>query len=166
MVSDWLCDKCIMAALPFYKCPDAEILDDVTEFTRDAALSSPSDDAHPLRNKTSHFKIRHLYTQALASTFDEFLLPVNSFPQLDVIAFSETWLRDQPQLLQYVSIPGFTTELRNRQGLKGGDVGAYIKDNTKYKRRRDIENSCPEMEHLARDSRPKQVQQSVGGRDL
>ena len=51
MVSDWLCDKCIMAALPFYKCPDAEILDDVTEFTWDAALSSPSDDAHPLRNK-------------------------------------------------------------------------------------------------------------------
>ena len=36
MVSDWFCDKCIMAALPFYKCPDAEILDDVTEFTRNA----------------------------------------------------------------------------------------------------------------------------------
>ena len=64
------------------------------------------------------------------------------------IALSETWLRDQPQLLQYVSVPGFTTEFRNRQGLKGGGVGAYIKDNIKYKRRRDIENSCPEMEHL------------------
>ena len=99
-------------------------------------------------------------------TSKEFLLTVKSFPQLDIIALSETWLRDQPQLLQYVSVPGFTTEFRNRQGLKGGDVGAYIKDNIKHKRRRDIENSCPEMEHLVRDSRPKQVQQSVGGGDL
>ena len=111
----------------------------------------------------------HLNAQALASTFNEFLLPVNSFPQLDIIAVSETWLRDQrdqPQLLQYVSIPGFTAEFRNRKGLKGGDVGAYIKDNIEYKRRRDIENSCPKMEHLVRDSRPKQVQQSVGERNL
>ena len=108
----------------------------------------------------------HLNAQALASILNEFLLTVNSFPQLDIIAVSETWLRGQPQLLQYVSIPGFTTEFRNRQGLKGGDVGAYIKNSTKYKRRRDIENSCPEMEHQVKDSRPKQVQQSVGGRDL
>lgn len=108
----------------------------------------------------------HLNAQALASTFNEFLLTVNSFPQLDIIAVSETWLRGQPQLLQYVSIPGFTTEFRNRKGLKGGDVGAYMKDNIEYKRRRDIENSCPEMEHLVRDSRPKQVQQSVGERNL
>ena len=68
-------------ALPFYKCPDAELLDDATEFTRDAALSSPSDYAHPLRNKNSHFKIMHLNTKALASTFNEFLLTVNIFPQ-------------------------------------------------------------------------------------
>ena len=148
MVSDWLCDKCIMAALPFYKCPDAEILNDVTEFTRDAALLSPSDNAHPLRNKTSHFRIMQLETQALASTFNKFLLTVNSFPRLDIVALSETWLRDQPQLPQCVSVPGFTTEFRNGQGFKGGGVGAYIKENIKYKRRRDTENSCPEMEHL------------------
>ena len=76
MVSNWLCDKCIMVALPFYKFPDGEILEDITEFTRDAALSSPFDD------KTSHFKIMHLNTQALASTFNEFLLTVHGFPQL------------------------------------------------------------------------------------
>ena len=92
--------------------------------------------------------------------------PPSSDLKVPIIALSETWLRYQPQLLQYVSVPGFTTEFRNRQGLKGGGVGAYIKDNIKYKRRRDIENSCPEMEHLVRDSRPKQVQQSVGGGDL
>ncbi|CAH3036727.1 unnamed protein product, partial [Pocillopora meandrina] len=109
-------------ALPFYKCPDAELLDDATEFTRDAALSSPSDYAHPLRNKNSHFKIMHLNTKALASTFNEFLLTVNIFPH-------EAWLRDQPQLPQYVSVPDFTTKFRNRQGLKGGGVGAYFKDN-------------------------------------
>ena len=73
----------------------------------------------------------HLNTQSFASTLNEFLVTVNSFPQLDIIALSEIWLRDQPQLLQYVSVTGFTTEFRNRQGLKGGGVGAYIKDNIK-----------------------------------
>lgn len=56
---------------------------------------------------------------------------------------SETWLRDQPQLLDYVSIPGFVTESHNREGIRGGGVGVYIKEDINYKRRRDIENAHP-----------------------
>ena len=59
----------------------------------------------------------------------------------------ETWLRDQPQLLDYVSIPGFVTEFRNRKGIRGGGVGVHIKENINYKRRRDIEYAHPELEH-------------------
>ena len=61
---------------------------------------------------------------------------------------SEIWLRDQPQLLDYVSIPGFVMEFRNREGIRGGGVGVHIKENINYKRRRDIENAHPELEHL------------------
>ena len=55
-----------------------------------------------------------LSVKSMVSTFNEFfLLIVNSYP-LDIVVLSETWLRDQPQSLDYVSIPGFVTEFRNR----------------------------------------------------
>ena len=39
-------------------------------------------------------------------------------------------------------------EFRNREGIRGGGVGVHIKENINYKRRRDIENAHPELEHL------------------
>ena len=88
-----------------------------------------------------------LNTESMVSTFNELLLTVNSYP-LDIVALDETWPRDQPQVLDYVSIPGFVTEFRNGEGIRGGGVGVYIKENINYKRRRDIENAHPELEHL------------------
>jgi exonuclease III len=83
----------------------------------------------------------------MVSTFNEFLLTVNSYA-LDIIALSETWLKDNPQLMEYVSIPGYATEFRHREDIKGGGVGVYIKEDIKYKRRLDIEKLHPELEHL------------------
>ena len=57
---------------------------------------------------------------------------------MNIVALSETWLRDQTQLLDYVSIPGFVTEFRNREGIRRVGVGVYIKENINYKHRRDI----------------------------
>ena len=84
-------------------------------------------DIHPLCSNSGQLKIMHLNTQSMVSTFNELLLTVNSYP-LDIVALSETWLRDQPQLLDYVSIPGFVTEFRNREGIRGGGVGVYIRE--------------------------------------
>ena len=89
----------------------------------------------------------HLNTQSMVSTFSELLLTVNSYP-LDIVALSATWLREQPQLLDYVSIPGFVTEFLIREGIRGGGVGIYIREIINYKRRRDIENAHPELESL------------------
>ena len=80
-------------------------------------------------------------------TFNELLLTANPYP-LDIVALSETWLRDQPQLLDCISIPGFVREFRNRVCIRGGGVGVYIKENINYKRLRDIENAHPELKHL------------------
>lgn len=147
---DWLCSNCLGSVLPFYKCSDADFFDffdNTLDLSQDMDLSTISLESHPLCNKPSHLKILHLNTQSMVSTFNEFLLTVNSYP-LDIVALSETWLRDQPHLLQYVSIPGFVTEFRNRTGIRGGGVGAYIKDNIKYKRRSDIERAHLDLEHL------------------
>ena len=134
--STWLCSNCLGSALPFYKCSDAEMLDDTLDLS--TSLNSGFD-IHPLCSNSGQLKIMHLNTQSMVSTFNELLLTVNSYP-LDIVhvALSETWLTDQSQLLDYVSIPGFVTEFRNREGIhvRGGGVGVYIKKNINYRRRR------------------------------
>ncbi len=89
----------------------------------------------------------HLNTQSMTSTFDELLLVIRTYG-FDVVTLSETWLKDNPQLLRHVSIPGYGQEFRNREQIKGGGVGAYIKESVKYKRRKDIESKYPDLEHL------------------
>ena len=94
-----------------------------------------------------HLSLMHLNTQSMTSTFDELQLLLNDYP-FSVVTLSETWLKDNSLLLQHVSIPGFTATYRNRQQWKGGDVGAYIRDNVQFKRRTDIERLQPEFEHM------------------
>ena len=51
----------------------------------------------------------HLNTQAMTSTFNEFLLTMKIYP-MDVALLSETWLRDQKELLNYVSTDGYAIQ--------------------------------------------------------
>ena len=120
------------------------MLDDTLDLS--ASLDSGFDIPR-LCSNSDQLKIMHLNTQSMVSTFNELLPTVHAYP-LDIVALSETWLRDQLQLLDYVSIPGFVTEFQNREGIRGGGVGVYIKENINYKRRCDIENAHPELEHL------------------
>ena len=86
-------------------------------------------------------------TQSMRSSFNEFLVLVSQLP-MDIITMSEAWLRDNPALLDYVTLPGYTSVFRNREGVKGGGVGAYSIDSIKFKRRKDIEQLQSEMERL------------------
>jgi exonuclease III len=83
----------------------------------------------------------------MVSTFDELLVTIKEYP-FDVIAMSETWLKNNPHLLHYVTIPGYTNVFRNRDDIRGGGVGIYLKESIKFKRRTDIENIEPELEHI------------------
>ena len=79
----------------------------------------------------------------MISTFNKF-----QTYKFDSITLSETWLKDNHLLSAHVSIPGYYYEFRNRAQMKGGGVGAYIKDTIKYERRKDIEKRYPALEHL------------------
>ena len=52
---------------------------------------------------------------------------------------------ERTALLLDVTVPGFVSEFRNREGIKGGGLGVYIKENINYKRYRNFENSHPEL---------------------
>ena len=52
----------------------------------------------------------HLNTQSMTSTIDDLLLVIRTYG-FDIVTLSETWLKDNPQLLNHVSISGYGHEL-------------------------------------------------------
>lgn len=147
----WTCPKCTLCELPFY---NQQLLDQTSD-SSEPVLTSPGNETqiprsdeivNILKEKERQLRIMHLNTQSMVSTFNEFALPAN-YP-LDIITLSETWLKDHRELLEYVSIPGYQTEFLHRKAIKGGGVGAYVRENIKYKRRKDIEEKQPNLEHL------------------
>ena len=100
-----------------------------------------------LNANSNHLKLMHVNTQSMCSTFNEFQLTVESYP-LDILTLSKTWLKENLLLMQYVQLPGYVTEFRNRENHRGGGVAMYIKDNILYKRRKYIEDIQPDLENL------------------
>ena len=113
-----------------------------------SATLDPGPDEH-LQSlmRTKHLKVMHLNTQSMVSAFDELLLTIKQYP-FDVISMSETWIKDNPLLLNHVTIPGCKWEFRSRNSIRGAGVEAYIKETLTYKRRSDIEAKELDLEHL------------------
>ena len=148
---DWLCTKCQITTLPFFNCQQEEFLNAITDHNNNIANNPLEDliDEHleALTSKSKQLKLMHLNTQSMVSTFDELLVTIKEYP-FDVVAMSETWMKNNPHLLQYVSIPGYTNLFRNRDEIRGGGVGLYIKNSINFKRRTDIEKIEPELEQM------------------
>ena len=66
-----------------------------------------------LETYRNYFSIAHLNTQSMSSTFDEFQVMLYQDP-FDIITSSETWLRNDTNLLQYVQIPEYSFCYKNR----------------------------------------------------
>lgn len=147
-----VCSKCLITVLPFAGCHDKHMPDtrEVWEATG-TSLDHRDDysDTHleALVSHENQLRFMHINTQSMVSTFDQLLFTINRYP-FDVIAMSETWLNDNPLLLEHVKIPGYIPEFRNRNACRGGGVGAYIKETIRHKRRKDIENLESELETL------------------
>ena len=100
-----------------------------------------------LQNNAKHLKIMHINTESMVSTFDHLCLLIQRY-FFDVITMSETWLKENNLLIQYVTIPGYIHAFNNRDKIRGGGVGVYIKESIKFRRREDLEKRYPTMEHL------------------
>ena len=60
--------------------------------------------------------------------------------QFDIITLSETWLKDNVNLLNSVDIRGYNKNFYNRDRVKGGGVGYYVKSDINVKERKDLTN--------------------------
>ena len=83
----------------------------------------------------------------MTSTFDEFQFMDNE-SEFNIITLSETCLKNDKHLLEYVNLPGYKFSYRNRDEKIGGGVGVYIKDCITYKIRNAIISPDDSLEHL------------------
>ena len=146
---EWICNFCTITELPFANIQDFEIFED-SDFQVNDPNSDTVEDIHleTLRNHHSHIlNIAQLNTQSMFSTFGAFTVMMNTYP-IYIVCLRETWLTNNKHLIQYVSIPGFNIEYRNDTNKGGGGVGIYIKEDRKYKVRKDIIELEPDLEHL------------------
>ena len=137
----WTCPKCLLSVLPFHQLRDFDEIDNVLDddqFTPDTV--------HLLDNYRQHLSVAHLNTQSMCSSFPQFEAMLDRH-QFDLITMSETWLKENKNLLNHLEIVGYKKDFRNRDEKRGGGVGFYLKSDIKYKRRDDIEALDNTIEH-------------------
>ena len=81
-----------------------------------------------------------LNIQSLNSKYNELKILLNELNScnIDLIVMQETWAVPFPNL---VDLPGFqTVVVRNRQNMRGGGVGMYIRKGLNFKFRNDLES--------------------------
>eukprot|EP00111_Clytia_hemisphaerica_P013088 TCONS_00038423-protein len=107
-ITEWMCQQCLPSVLPFCNVRDLSQLDQeiAQQQHQDLHLEKLKQNKHLL-------SIAHLNTQSMVSTFDEFMLFVDRY-DFDVITLTETWLKDNPFLLDYVKIDGYEMHFHNR----------------------------------------------------
>lgn len=146
----WTCTTCSLSYLPFFHARDLNTPDipvePVSLVNPGQADQTVPDDPHLNIFSRKGTKIAHLNTQSICSTFTEFELLMNTY-KFDIMTLSETWLKDDKNLLNHVKIPGYKPEYNHRTTC-GGGVGMYIRTEVKYKLRKDIVRFDSNIEHI------------------
>ena len=109
---DWTCSVCLLSVLPFHKCRTDALIEDQEAIASYEFTENTENIVRVLKEQSKNLRLMHLNTQCMTSTFNEFLMTVKQFP-MDVITLSETWLKNNPALLGYVSVPGYSAVFRN-----------------------------------------------------
>ena len=73
-----------------------------------------------------YISVANLITQSLPPLSDEFSYMMNKY-KFDIVALSETWLKNNKTQLEYAQIDGYKSEFKNRESKSGGGVALYIK---------------------------------------
>ena len=107
----WTCCECLHRELPMLNASFASSQDSFVHI--DIDTSTVNSHLQLLDEHRNHTSIAHLNTHSMCSTFDEFSVMLNMY-QFNIISLSETWLKDNKYLLDYVNIPGCNFEYRNR----------------------------------------------------
>ena len=129
-MQDWICLFCIQSVLHFYKSRDLHTLDSSIQ-NEYKTIKYQNKHPHVLKKHHCYTTMAHLNTHSLPSLFDEFSYMMNKY-KVDIVALSETWLKNNKTQLEYVQIDGYKSEFKNRESISGGGVGFYIKEHMNF----------------------------------
>ena len=123
---EWVCESCHLKELSFWG---------LRKFQETTAISPTTINSVNILNFKSHRKhlsIGNLNTQSMVSSFDEFNVILQEHP-FHTLTLSETWLKNDANLLNYIQISGYKLSCKNRNKRRGEGVGLYIKVQIEYK---------------------------------
>ena len=115
------CSHCLHTVLPFL---NHSLNSSASSKDSTHLIDLTDEDSHLLTLNTNknNLKILHINTQSLTSSFDEFLLQQTKY-NFDIVAMSETWLKNNDLLIKHVTIPGYDMLYKNREKVRDGGVG-------------------------------------------
>ena len=151
----WTCSNCLWSTLPFQH-NQSFIVNENQDLNHTLGnqcrpqsdnLNNQQDPHLKALNGKKGTSIGHLNTRSLCSSFVEFQWFMETY-KFDIMTLSETWLKNDQNVLNYVNIQGYNVEYRNRDKKRGGRVGMYIKSSIKYLVRKDIIRLDQDLEHL------------------
>ena len=109
---EWVCESCHFRELPF---SGVREFHEITATSPTKINSVDYENIHisNFKSHRKHLNIGHLSTQSMVSSFDEFIVMLQEHP-FDILTLSETWLKDDVNLLNYVQIPGYKFSYKNQ----------------------------------------------------
>ena len=90
-------------------------------------LETTNHDITALNEHRNHTLIAHLNAQCLSTSTGKFNKKLSTYG-FDIISISETWLKENKNLIDYVQIWGYEFTYNNRNHSRGGDVAYCIKE--------------------------------------
>ena len=81
-------------------------------------LETTNHDITALNEHRNHTLIAHLNAQCLSASTDEFNVKLITYG-FDIISISETWLKENKNLIDYVQIWGYEFSYNNRDHFRG-----------------------------------------------
>ena len=78
-----------------------------------------------LKKHPSYTPVAHLHRQSLPSS-DKLSYMMNKC-KFDIVALSETWLKNNKTQLEYVQIDGYKFEFKNRESKSRGGTGSRFR---------------------------------------
>ena len=98
MVKNWTCSRCLFCVLPFHSVRSIDQQHEDTNQNDSISSDAVNEHLEALTSRPNQLRLVHINTQSMVSSFDELILLMKEYPY-DVITMSETWLKNNPHLL-------------------------------------------------------------------
>ena len=97
IVKNWTCSRCLLSMLPFHSVRSIDKPHEGINQNDPTLTEAANEYLEALTSHPNQLRLVHINTQSMVSSCDDLVLLIKEYPY-DVIAMSETWLKNNPHL--------------------------------------------------------------------